>query len=342
MQWFLTRQRRSVLLRLAGGAAWLYVIGLAASYIVRDATIAAPSSSYLYDWHFYLAGAYDLVERTLYRVPLTGPWPLPADVFDNPPLGALWALLLAPLGEAMAGTTWQVLNTGALFIGVLLGCRVLGISWAWGGLALAAYVRVFPAFWEAGVQLGNNSWLVLGLIMGFAWAHQRSQQLAAGVLLGLAIATKLWPAPLLAVALRQRRWRELAIALMVVAVQGLAFLLWLGPDVVPHVIDRLASSPEPDSEVFFIGGLRVYFDWWPAWGGLAVAAVFLAIPATGRLGIGLALMAGLSIKPNVWHHLLPTVVIALALTAAGIVDAYRSRTAAGRGRPEDRPTEQTT
>ena len=58
----------------------------------------------------------------------------------------------------------------------------------------------------------------------------------------------------------------------------------------------------------------------PGWIGVATGVVLLAIPARGRVGLGVAIVAGLTLMvPNLWQHYLPTVVLAAALIVAPLV-----------------------
>ena len=73
-----------------------------------------------------------------------------------------------------------------------------------------------------------------------------------------------------------------------------------------------------------ISALRRSVDWWPVWGGAAVAVVLLLLPVRGRAGLGIAILAGLAAIPNLWNHYLPFVLMALALIGADLADRWRN------------------
>jgi hypothetical protein len=106
----------------------------------------------------------------------------------------------------------------------------------------------------------------------------------------------------------------------IVAVVGLATITWLEPAVVGPAVDSIRSRDDikPGNVVFGITWLRESLDWWPSWGGYAIAAALAVIPARGRLGLGLGMLAGMAAVPNLWRHYLPTVAVGLLLVAFGI------------------------
>jgi hypothetical protein len=82
--------------------------------------------------------------------------------------------------------------------------------------------------------------------------------------------------------------------------------------------------------VIWTSWARAAWEWWPAWGGYAVAALLLLVPATGRLGLGLGIVAGLSLNSYLWHHYAPVLVFGAALVLVGIAEHLR-RIQADRG-----------
>lgn len=311
------RSSASRALRWAGITAWVLSVLAWAARLIGQQFIPLPT--WLYDWHVYAAAATGLVERTLYYAPLESAFPLPVTVFNYPPLSALTVAPLLLLPDQVAGTFWVAFNVAAMGAAAILTARLLRLSnaTAWAGVGF--FVFTFnPWAWLA--LLGNNTPLVLLLVVAFSHYHLNGRQGWAGVLLGVAIGLKLWPAALLPLLLRERQWRSLLVAAAIVAAVGLATIAWLEPEVVGPTVDSIRSRDDvkPGNPVFGITWLRESFDWWPSWGGYAVAAVLALIPARGRLGLGLGILAGMAAVPNLWRHYLPTVVVGILLLIFGL------------------------
>lgn len=278
-----------------------------------------PTWTWLLDWHVYAAGAEDFLQRTLYSVPLDSPYRLPIDAFNHPPLAALVALPLLILPDGVAGTLFVGLNVLAMAATSVLVAGLLGARhpWAWGGAGFLVYT-VHP--WVRLAFLGNNTPLVLLLVVLFAHLHFEGRDRAAGWSLGLAIALKLWPIALIPFVLRERRWPALTHAALVVVVSGLVSFAWLGLDAVGPALEAMQERAviEADNPVFLLSWVRETQPWWPWWGGMAVAAVLALIPAGGRVGIGLGILAGLALVPNLWRTYLATFVVGLLLVTKGL------------------------
>ncbi|HLB37158.1 MAG TPA: glycosyltransferase family 87 protein [Gemmatimonadales bacterium] len=291
-------------------------------------------SVWLYDWRVHYAGALDFLERDLYQDGGIGVGALkmPVDVFNLPPASAALALPFALLGYDVGGLAWVVLGIVGVVGAGAGAARMAGRStWlAWFGLFWLAYA--LQPFFVRVTVLGNVNSFMLPLVVGFVWAHLKGHQRLAGILLGLSVTIKIWPILIGGMLIRERRWRELAWAALVLAALGIPILLWLGPDVVPDIVSALRTQvPIPDGVlVVWTSWARESLSWWPAWGSLAVAAVLIGIPARGRLGLGLGILAGLSLIANLWDHYLPTFAFAaLLLLSSGEVErlaqALRSR-----------------
>jgi hypothetical protein len=308
------------LLRWAGVGAWVVS---ALAWAVRLAVQQFnPIPTWLYDWHVYAAAAARLLEGTLYYVPLESAFPLPVVVFNYPPLSALVVAPLLLLPDQVAGTLWVAANIAAMGLVLVITLRLLRLAHgvAWAGIGF--YIFSFnPWYWLA--LLGNNTPLVLLLIVAFAHFHLSGRQGRAGLLLGIAIGMKLWPAALIPVLLRERQLRSLLVVVGISAAVGLATIAWLGPEVIGPAADSIRSRGDikPGNLVFGITWLRENFDWWPSWGGYAIAALLVAIPARGRLGIGLGMLAGMAAVPNLWRHYLPTLIVGFLLVVFGFRDA---------------------
>jgi hypothetical protein len=267
----------------------------------------------------YYAGALDLVERDLYLDHGIGVRNLqmPVHVFNNPPMAAALPLPLIPFGYEVGGLIWVIAGAIALAASTLAAVRVLRVpfGWAWVGLFWLAYI-VQP-FFVRNMVLGNVNSFMLPIVVAFTWAHLKGYQRSAGLLLGLAIAIKVWPVLIAILLVRERRWLEIVWAAALLAMQGILVVLWLGPNAFPAMLDALrASVPIPAGVVvLWTTWARTSLEWWPAWGSIALAGLLIAIPARGRLGLGLAMLAGLSLIANLWDHYLPTFVFVGLLMA---------------------------
>lgn len=309
-------------IRWVGAVAW--VSSLLAWGIRLTIQQFDPIPTWLYDWHVYAAAARGFAEGTLYHEPLTSTFLLPVVVFNYPPLSALLVVPLLPLPDHVAGTLWVTTNIAAMGAAAVLTARLLRLAdaFAWAGIGF--FVFTFnPWAWLA--LLGNNTPLVLLIVLAFAYFHIVGSQGRAGVLLGIAIGLKLWPAALIPLLLRERRWRSLLWVGGVCVAVGLATVAWLGTEVMGPAVDSIRTRDDikPGNPVFGITWLRENIDWWPSWGGYAVAALLVLIPAGGTLGIGLGILAGMAAVPNLWRHYLPTVFIGFLLVGFGLVRRRR-------------------
>jgi hypothetical protein len=285
-----------------------------------------PLPSWLYDWHVYAAAAKGLVEGTLYHVPLHSAFPLPVEVFNYPPLSAFVAAPLLLLSDQVAGTLWVATNVAAEGIAAILVARLLRLSDAvvWAGVAFFIF-SFNPWGWLE--LVGNNTPLVLLLVAGFARYHTAGHQRRAGALLGIAIGMKLWPAALLPLLLRERRWSSLLVVGGIIFAAGVATVAWLGSGVIGPLVGALQvrGTITQDNPVYGITWLSQNIDWWPSWGGSVIAAALAFIPANGRLGLGLGILAGMAAVPNLWRQYLSTVFVGLLLVAFGLWGRWRDR-----------------
>ncbi|MGH2429532.1 MAG: glycosyltransferase family 87 protein [Candidatus Limnocylindria bacterium] len=322
---------------IGSAVGWAAFVLVTVRYLVISVERKAEQQNFIhFDWHAYAAGATDLIDRSLYRQPLElGPIPLPLTVYNLPPLAALEAALFLPVGITPGGVAWQILAAGSVAFAAVVLARLWHAGTSWrdaivvGGVLLGAYMLIDhlvipdPLSYWWGLVLGTNNYLVLGLIAAFALAHQRGWARPAGILLGIAAATKLWPVTIGVLLLRERQWRVAGWAAGFVVLQGALAVLWLGPDVAPLAARALLQQDESPVAVIGVAALRGIVDWWPSWAGWAVGAALLAVPATGRAGIGLGILAGLAVITNLWGHYLPTVLFALGLITAHLVARRR-------------------
>ena len=283
-----------------------------------------PGETWLLDWHVYSAGATDFVTRDLYRVPLESPYRLPIDAFNYPPLSAIMVLPLLALPDAVGGGIFVVVNVLAMAGTTVLTAKILGARqpWLWGGIGFLAYT-IHP--WMRLAFLGNNTPLVLLLVAAFAHQHLQGSGRRAGLLLGAAIALKLWPLALFPLLLRERKWETLGWSSLVAAAVALVTVGWLGLDVLRPAWEmmQVRAIIEPNNPVFFVSWLRETQPWWPWWGGFLVAALLAAIPARGRLGIALGTLGGLALVPNLWRTYVPALIFAGLLAGADLLKWLR-------------------
>ncbi len=298
----------------------MWVVFFTVGMIWTVAIDPTPHLVWLYDWHVYAASASDLAGRDLYRVALDFPgWPLPVTTFNYPPFSPVWVLPFLVLPDETAGIVWVAGGALLLASAWWMALRLIRVpqAWAWTGFGLALY-SLFLWF-RPTILLGNMNALVLCLVVGFALADQRQHRRAAGFLLGLAIATKLWPVVLVVPLLRERKWDSAIWSVGTAVILTALPLLWLGLDAIQPMLDglRLVVPVEHGNAVLWVTALRE-LDWWPAWGAAVIAFVLLAIPARGLLAIGLAIIAGVTLIPNIWHHYLPTLIVGIGFVLAGI------------------------
>ncbi|HEX6473810.1 MAG TPA: glycosyltransferase family 87 protein [Candidatus Limnocylindria bacterium] len=323
---------------IAGVIAWAAAIAL---WVQRFASLDLPHRGWLVDWHVYAAGARALVEGNLYVAPLRSEFHMPVTSFNMPPGSAFVALPFIALPDAIGGYLWVVLNVAATGVAALLTAWIVRARpmLLWSGLAFFLYSF---ALGRQLVLLGNNTPLLLMIVAGFVAAQQARLSTTAGVLLGIAIATKLWPVAFLAVVARERSWGTAAWAIGVSGAVFAGTLLWVGgADAIRPMISSLSYDVEIKKQILLgITWLRHHLDWWPAWGGYAIALILLLIPARGLIGYGLGTLAGLALIPNLWIHYLATVIFGAVLLVKGLVDWRREPDHAPQplASPADRPT----
>ena len=315
--------------------AWAVIAWIAR--LLEQAT--DPFRTWLYDWHAYVAGAQQLLAGDLYRVELVSDYPIPLNAFNMPPGSALVAVPFVPFPDTVGGVLFVIVNIASVAVAAVLTAHIANLRPValWSGAAFFAY-SVW-AWTAVPALLGNNSPLLLVMIAGFVAAQVSGRGTLGGVLLGIAIGTKLWPAAYLVVLARERAWRTAAWAIGVAALMIGGSMLWLGGvDAVRPMLTALAAEVEPGARQWVLGltWLRVNTDWWPDWGGYVVAALLLLIPARGLTGYGLATFAGMAAIPNLWRHYFTTIVFGAVLLVRGLIDRHAERT---RSRAEGGATE---
>ncbi len=272
------------------------------------------------DWHVYLAGARDLASHDLYEhiLRLDGQV-LSSPVFNLPPLAAVWALPLLPVPIDLGGQVWQLAAAGCVALAAVVALWILELPMPLlrAGLVLGP-MSLTLAYLE-GLHLGTNNYLVLALVAGVAWAHLTGRDRAGGILLALAVGTKLWPIVLAVPALRERRWRILRWLAAGLGIQSVLALIWLGPGFPADFLATLGVQIPPTG--FLIGptadpALR---DTWNRGVGVALSLGLLCLPVRGRMGLGVAILAGLAPIANLWLTYGLTVLLAAVLVAADLI-----------------------
>jgi hypothetical protein len=305
-------------LRVMGILGWAVGVGLWTAFLAIQQF--SPRFTWLEDWHVYAAAANQLLAHTLYRAPLESAYRLPLDVFNYPPLSAAVAVPFLALPDQIAGTTWVTLSLAAVAVVSVLTARMLAVRdvLAWSGLGFLAYT-LHP--WFVLALLGNNTPLVLLAVVAFAYEHLAGRQRRAGFFLGVAIGLKLWPAMLIPMLLRERRWSSLVWAVSIPAISVAAAIVWLGTDSIGPALSAFGARDEVRGENIVLGfsWLREAFGV-PGWVAIAAALALVAIPARGKLGIGLGILSGMAVVPNLWRTYLPTIIVGGVLVVRGSLD----------------------
>lgn len=287
------------------------------------------------DWHVYWAGAKDLLGGDLYRLALDAQGlTLSTPHFNLPPLSAVWALPLVGVPISTGGLLWQAIGAASIAVAATTVLDILRLRRPWLMAGIVLGPLALTLLYLEGLHLATNNYLVLGLVAVFAWLYLRASDAPAGVLLGIAIATKLWPAVLLVPTIRERRWRVVAWATGITLVQGVVLFAWLGFDAVPLFVERLATEIPPTGLLIgpaAVDGLR---EIWKGGLGLLAGVVVLSLPLRGQAAIGAAILAGMAAIPNLWIHYGPTILVALALIGGAVMRRGGDRDEAGeRGDP---------
>jgi len=322
--------RRASLLGLTAiaVAGWIFFVFGAWVSIVEGPALTSGDIDHV-DWHVYDAGAVDLADRSLYRHPLhLDDRTLSSPAFNLPPMSAAVALPLAWLPVDVGAVVWQLIAAASLAAAAVLALAVARVPspWLWAGLVVAVLTLLNPVL--EGLDIGTNNYLVLGLVALFGFAYLKRRDTLAWTSLAVAISLKVWPVLLLVLVIRDRRWTVAGWTSAAVALQGLLFLAWLGPDVVASALQSAHVSIRPIGTVLGPSGWPATRDVWNAGLNIAIAAVLVAIPARGPTAIGLGVLAGLATIVNLWGSYLPTVLLAAWLVGVGLVSARREAGAA--------------
>jgi alpha-1,2-mannosyltransferase len=244
------------------------------------------------------------------------PPPIPAQLLSTgnalitPPLLALINLPLAALPFIAAVGIWDVVQTLALVAALYL-CGVRD----WRGYVLAA--ASFP--FVATITLGQSEGLFI-LALALIWRYRDRWQ--AGVVLGVLIAAKLFPAPLIVWFLLTRRYRNAAISVVVAActlVASWAVIGFKGMSGYPRLLSADTDAYAPQSHAILSlltrEGLTLHAARLVAGVlALAVSALLVRRARGSDTGTFAALVvAGLLLSPIMWMHYLVLLFVPLAI-----------------------------
>lgn len=254
----------------------------------------------------------------------------------HPPTSVLWALPFSYLDYANATLVWNLCSLALLALTLVMIFRELEIEFLpWGVLPLSVLLLVCEPLQS---QIFQGQWnLVLLFLLTATWVAARRERLwLSGCCLGVAIATKLFPAYLLLYFLLRRQWSVLAsttitvvgLTAITIGVVGVSAYSVYITEVVPHVagfrdswynisisglwaklfVDQAADvkqmyrvawfdAPQLAAVLGIVSGLIVTGIW---------ATVILARRRTGNFDLlyALGIVAMLLASPITWPHYL--------------------------------------
>ena len=203
-RWLWTDRRAGLWLTATALASWLPLLGM-------------PSRRWLDFDAFYVAGTLAFSPRVVDLGPALEyqlAHGLPLTPFLYPPALALVYVPFTWLPFDLAAALHVLLQGAALIGAAILGARVYGIPRRWAVLGALAWG---PA--AAGVVSGQNSAVLLLLVVAAASGLARSRWLLAGLAIGGSAYRPHLGLPIGALAAWRRAWRPLAVAVGVVALQ---------------------------------------------------------------------------------------------------------------------------
>jgi len=242
----------------------------------------------------------------------------------HPPFVALLAMPLGLVPYGVAGQIWLLLE----LLCVATYLFVLLTKWERHPLLIALFGTFALLNWHpllAELALGQLNALLAALLLGCWIAYERGHQRASGLLLGLAVSVKLFPALLIGFFLIRKRYRVVAWASASIALTTVATLVALGPltaqSYVAHGLPATRLWLDHDANRSLIGcayrllaGNRTLAPLLPApaavlplAAALASAIVAICLTAVARsadeeAGFALVLAALLLVTPLAWVH----------------------------------------
>ena len=134
----------------------------------------------------------------------------PVEGYLYPPFVALALAPLAKLPAHIATYAWLALHFILILPAVALTQKCVGKV---GRVSDVAFFTMLfglsNAFWED-MRWGQISFMVILLLLWGGWLASQGQNLLAGLLVGLAVAMKLYPCAIFILWLLERRWRAIA------------------------------------------------------------------------------------------------------------------------------------
>jgi hypothetical protein len=317
----------------------LFTLGFLAAVIkmlVRHMITMPDGVHHWNDSYIYLGAASDFIDHPshLYdsaHLQVVRSWA--QRTFVHPPSGVLPYLPLVPVlrafGMPVAASVWSLVDTVALFGGLTLLARKLGLSWLVTTGAIMLIGLAQPARWE--IESGQINGLVIALLM---LAVVRMPRPDSGVLMGLALAFKPVSVIVLLVPLLRRQPWITVLAVITLALVNVPIVFLIGISVtlfyVGHVLPFFAGYAlhDPNNislpnvlQTFLGGGAlprhRLFNA--PVPGGIeavvvlwvlriAVFALWLRATIERRLGAALAVALAMATVPflssTIWPHYL--------------------------------------
>jgi len=251
-------------------------------------------------------------ERVLHGLPLYA---------ANPEKGIWWppftALALVPFAVvarwslAVSKACWAVSNVACLGWAV---ARARGRVAGWTPVLLALAAVGTPL--QSNFEYLNLTPILLTLVVAAAEDLEAGRESRAGAYIGLAAATKGFPALLLVYLAYRRRWRGVAVGVAVAGGLTVGAMLPYGPvDAVRTVVDwlRLSSQEQMFTRLASqsLSGFTFFFGWPPMAVGLAqlvcLCGVWIALRRTARESdpvyeVGLVTLLAVLFSPIAWLY----------------------------------------
>ena len=299
-------------------AATAAILGLA--FLALAAVSFAGSAGQAFDLDAYLAAAERVAAGGTPYQPetLNGPYqPGPAGLYLYPPPFAVLMVPAAALPAGLAVSIWVVLHIAALIV----AAAVMPVA-AWIRAAAFA-VAAFSLPTLLDLNRGNVSTFVL-LASAVAWRWQGRPTGSAGLAASLLVRPT--QAVVLLAWLVRRRWRDIALTLVILAVVALATLPWVGIGSyvefatvlrnagsftgIPRNVDLASATAmlgfgAPLPQLAFVAGAAV-----------AVACLLLAARRDAETSLVTAFGAALLLSPLLWAHYLVELLIPAAFLAS--------------------------
>jgi hypothetical protein len=214
---------------------------------------------------------------------------LPADPTSYPYLYPPPTLPLAAVLSLLPGWPVTLGWEAGLLAGALAGLRLLGLGWGWSAMLLA-----WPPFAQ-GLYVGNVSILVFFLFAAGPWIG--GGLLVGGLFKPQGAIAGLW-------LVRERRWRAVALGLLILVGLVVVTLPLTGPDQWRAWLDGLTwfSRSQPLVPRTFYGLALAEFV--PAVVALAAAVVVFGLALLGRGRAGLARLGVATVvgSPSLYAH----------------------------------------